>query len=69
MAEAAYSGQADDAGGTGGPVLDWPTIGKVAEDGVDSLGVVAGHVVTVTGDALKYSIVCGPVCPAGGSPR
>jgi len=39
------TGQADDAGGRGGPVLDWPTIGRVVEASVDPLAVVVDHVV------------------------
>jgi hypothetical protein len=34
------TGQADDAGGRGGPGLDWTTIGGVRKAGVDQLGVV-----------------------------
>jgi hypothetical protein len=36
------TGQSDDAGGRGGPGLDWPTIGRVVEASVDPLAVVAG---------------------------
>ena len=64
------TGQADHAGGRGGPGLDWTTIGRVVEAGVDPLGAV-GHIVSEQTPELRFpedDYVIEKLAPAGPDP-
>lgn len=55
MMEAAYAGRADDPPSGERPGLDWPTIGRVAEARVESVGVVVGHVISQQVPEMTFS--------------
>ena len=53
--EATYAGQAGDPRSGRRTRLDWPTIGRVPEAGVDPLAVVAGNIVSEQAPEMRFA--------------